>query len=88
MLGMGAVEAGHVFVVAVLMLSSLLNVGYLLSIVARAFFLPAGADAKDTGVAEAPLACLIALSITALLCVVLFFSAGSLEALLLGMFEP
>src|SRR5690606_1634452 len=34
MLGMGALESGHVFVVAVLMLSSLLNVGYLLSIVA------------------------------------------------------
>lgn len=37
---LGALDAGYVLVVAVLMVSSLLNVAYLLPIVARAFFLP------------------------------------------------
>ena len=39
-LALGALDAGHVIVVGVLMLSSLLSVGYLLPIVARGFFLP------------------------------------------------
>ena len=40
MLTLGALDAGHVIAVGVLMLSSLLSVGYLLPIVARGFFLP------------------------------------------------
>ncbi len=83
-LGMGALEAGHVYVVAVLMISSLLNVAYLLPIVARAYlFPPAGAAAHGpVRVKEAPLACVIPLSITAALCLVLFFQAGRIETLL------
>ena len=69
------------------MLSSLLSVGYLLPIVARGFFLPPpGATAGDRiAIEEAPTACLIALSCTALLCVALFFLAGQIEALLAGL---
>jgi multicomponent Na+:H+ antiporter subunit D len=88
MLAMGALDAGHMFVVGVLMISSLLNVAYLLPIVARAFFLPppkAGSGVQVT-VEEAPLPCLIALGTTALLCIVLFFQAGAIESLLLGIF--
>lgn len=79
-LALGALDAGHVIVVGVLMLSSLLSVGYLLPIVARGFFLapPDG----STAVEEAPTACLIALSCTALLCIALFFLAGQIEVLL------
>lgn len=87
-LAMGALDAGHTFVVGVLMVSSLLNVAYLLPIVARAFFLPppkAETGAKVT-VEEAPLPCLIALGATALLCIVLFFQAGIIENLLFGIF--
>ena len=83
-LALGALDAGYVIVMGVLMLSSLLSVAYLLPIVARGFFLPppdASADGK-TLVKEAPTACLIALSGTALLCFVLFFLAGRIEALL------
>ena len=74
-------------VVGVLMLSSLLSVGYLLPIVARGFFLPPpGAPVDgDIAVEEAPTACLIALSCTALLCIVLFFFAGRIETLLAGL---
>lgn len=84
-LALGALDAGHVVVVGVLMLSSLLSVGYLLPVVARGFFLPGTQADGEIAVEEAPLACLIALSSTALLCVVLFFLAGQVEALLTGL---
>lgn len=88
LLVLGALEAGHVFVVIVLMLSSLLSVAYLLPIVARAFFAPP-TDAQDghgDGIHEAPLACLVALCATAALCVILFWQAGRIEMLLAGIF--
>jgi len=86
MLALGALDAGYVIVVGVLMLSSLLSAVYLLPIVARGFFLPAPGEPTDTGIVveEAPTACLIALSCTALLCVVLFFLAERIEILLAG----
>ena len=88
LLGLGALESGHALVVGVLMLSSLLNVAYLLPIVARGFFLPVpGAEAGTPNkIEEAPLACLIALCATALLTIVLFFQAGTIETLLQGIF--
>jgi multicomponent Na+:H+ antiporter subunit D len=83
-LALGALDAGYAIVMGVLMLSSLLSVAYLLPVVAHGFFLPPpGAPADDkTVVEEAPLACLIALSGTALLCFVLFVLAGPIETLL------
>ena len=85
-LALGALDAGYVIVVGVLMLSTLLSVAYLLPIVARGFFLPASGVRTDAGIVveEAPTACLIALSCTALLCVVLFFLAERIEMLLAG----
>jgi multicomponent Na+:H+ antiporter subunit D len=85
-LALGALDAGYIVAVAALMLSSLLSVGYLLPIVARAYFLPP-AEPPAAGIAEAPVPCLIALGATALLCFALFFQAGTLEALLQGMFR-
>jgi multicomponent Na+:H+ antiporter subunit D len=71
----GAVDAGTLLMVAVLITSSLLNVAYLLTPALRAFFLPA----KDTHYAgqvhEAPLACVMPLCATAAGCVLLFFFA-------------
>lgn len=58
----------------VLAVSSLLNIVYLLDIPARAFFLPADADAPRQ-FHEAPLACVVPLCITAAGCVALFFAA-------------
>jgi len=83
-LALAALDAGHVIVVGVLMLSSLVSVGYLMPVVARGFFLPPPGALPDekTIVKEAPIACLIALSCTAFLCIVLFFLAGRIEALL------
>ena len=90
LLSLGAMESGHLFVIAVLMLSSLLNVGYLLSIVGRAFFLPPEADAhghgdhhaRADGIQEAPMACVVPLCITALLSVVLFFQVDLIQTLI------
>jgi multicomponent Na+:H+ antiporter subunit D len=86
LLTLGALEAGHGAVVGVLMVSSILNVAYLLPIVARAFFLPAPAEGAGMALSEAPAPCLIALSVTALLCIILFFQADRLQALLLQLF--
>jgi multicomponent Na+:H+ antiporter subunit D len=83
-LALGALDAGYAFVVAVLMLSSLLNVAYLMSVVARAFFrpLPGQRFQQSAPLKEAPLACLLALCVTAGLCVALFFAAGEIERLI------
>jgi multicomponent Na+:H+ antiporter subunit D len=85
LIGLGALDAGQTFVVAVLMISSLLNVAYLLPIVARAYFLPPpGQDVSNRRIAikEAPWACVVPLCFTAFLCLVLFLSAGLFESLL------
>jgi multicomponent Na+:H+ antiporter subunit D len=80
-LGLGALASEHPFVLAVFLISSLLNVAYLLPISVRAFFV-APEDGKTLGLREAPLACLIALSATAIGSIVLFFYPGPLVALM------
>jgi multicomponent Na+:H+ antiporter subunit D len=86
-LTLGALDAGYVIVVGVFMLSSLLSVGYLMPIVARGFFLPApgGPEGERTRVEEAPVACVVALCLTAAFTVALFFLAGNIERLLSGL---
>jgi multicomponent Na+:H+ antiporter subunit D len=70
-LSIGALDAGYGVLVGVLMLSTLLNIAYLLPIPLRAFF------ARGTGPAgqwqEAPLPCLVAIAFTTIACVALFF---------------
>ncbi len=80
-LTLGALQAHQLVIVAVLMLSSLLNIAYLLPIPFKGFFgKPPGGAAKG-GIQEAPLPCLIALCATAAGCVLLFFFAEPLYAL-------
>jgi multicomponent Na+:H+ antiporter subunit D len=71
-LALGTVESGQFALLAVLMLSSLLNVGYLLTIPLRAFFSPPETGAVSTDIREAPLACVAALVVSALGCIGLF----------------
>ncbi len=71
-LALGALESRHAWLVAVFLLSSLLNVAYLLPIPIKAFFLTDERQ-RDRGLQEAPWACLIALLITATGTVSLFF---------------
>jgi multicomponent Na+:H+ antiporter subunit D len=69
---MGAWEAQHVFALAVILLSTLLNAGYFLPIVYAAFFRPAAENsAHEHG--EAPLPIVIALVVTAALTVLMFW---------------
>lgn len=82
-LGLGALASEHPLTVGVFLLSSLLNVAYLLPIGIKAFFLPPP-DGKERGFNEAPTACLIALSATALGSLALFFWPGPLVALMEG----
>jgi multicomponent Na+:H+ antiporter subunit D len=76
-----SVDTGHLIIIGALMLSSLLNVAYLLPVVGRAFFLPAP-EGTPTKFAEAPLLCWLPPAITAIGCIVLFFYAGSIQTFL------
>ncbi len=99
-LALGAAEADQVIFVAAFMVSSLLSIGYLMPVVGRAFFIkprpatPAHGDdghadhhAPTEGIHEAPLLCVVPLCATALGCIVLFFFAEELHALLLPITE-
>ncbi len=72
-LGLGAVETGQLMLLAVLMLSSLLNIAYLLPIPIRAFFSKPSNGEHDTEIKEAPHLILLAMILTSLSCVILFF---------------
>jgi multicomponent Na+:H+ antiporter subunit D len=73
-LGMGTLEAGQIGLLAVLMVSSLLGLYYLLEVPVKAFFFkPAEGTHHHEGIHEAPLPSLIAICITAAATVGLFF---------------
>ena len=81
-IALGAADAGHVVLIAVLMLSSLLNIAYLVPIPARAFFGRADQDAEHDGLHEAPLLCVVPLCLTALGTIALFFAVEPIYDLL------
>ncbi|WP_027716292.1 monovalent cation/H+ antiporter subunit D family protein [Desulfuromonas sp. TF] len=68
----GAVEADQLVLVVVLLVSSLLNAAYFFPIVYRGFF-AAPAAGVSSGIKEAPIFCLLPLTVTALCSVALFF---------------
>lgn len=70
---MGALEADKLILMLVLMLSSLLNIAYLLPIPIRAFYSGNHSDSQSARMAEAPLPSLLAIGFTSLACFVLFF---------------
>jgi len=82
-LALGAIDSGHLVFVAVLMISSLLNIAYLLPLVARGYFVAGESSGEPAVLKEAPMFCVVPLCITALGCVVLFFMADQLYTLLL-----
>ncbi len=96
---LGAADTGQKIMIGALLLSSLLNIAYLMPIVFRGFFAPAvDADKKpmedgfepgeeksamSTGrIKEAPLFCVVPLCLTAIGCIILFFTADSIVALI------
>ena len=72
-LSMGMIETGQWLLLTVLLVSSLLNIAYLLPIPIRAFFAKAKDGTVHTEIKEAPASCLIAMMITSLACLLLFF---------------
>ena len=72
MIAQGTLDAGQVWILAVLMLSTLLNVAYLLPVSIRAFFRPPAEGAFTGKIEEAPLASLWAIIMTAAVSVLLF----------------
>ncbi|WP_419166429.1 monovalent cation/H+ antiporter subunit D family protein [Candidatus Palauibacter sp.] len=81
-LALGALDAGQIVFVAVLMISSLLNIAYLIPIPIRAFFSKPADGSEPPRFKEAPAFCVAALSFTALGCIVLFFLADDVYRLL------
>ncbi len=95
-----ALEREQLMMVIALGVSSLLNIAYLMPIVFQGFFRSAPGSTGDDGfragvelsairrdaIQEAPLLCLVPLSLTALGCVVLFFFGDSISNLLASAF--
>ena len=75
---MAADDAGQPVIVAVLLASSLLSLGYLLPVPIRAFLRPPKGNGQGAAHGEAPWACVVPLCLTALACVALFFLADPL----------
>jgi multicomponent Na+:H+ antiporter subunit D len=88
---LGAIDADALPLVFVLLASSLLNIAYLMPVVARAFFVPVTAgdgEHAHEGFHEAPLLCLVPICATALGCIALFFYAEELYQLLAPITGP
>jgi multicomponent Na+:H+ antiporter subunit D len=83
-----AADTGQWIMIGVLMLSSLLNVAYLLSIVGKGFFLTDPDAPKATEMAEAPTLCWLPPALTAFGCVILFFIAGDIQTFLSPIVAP
>jgi len=83
-LAIGALDSGYAMLVGVLMVSTLLNIAYLIPIPIRAFF--GGSSEPKKPIKEAPIPCLVAIVTTSTLCVIVFFFPSALlqftEALL------
>ena len=79
-LALGTVEAGQWALLGVLMISSLLNIMYLLVIPVRAF-LGNSDQVAAAEIREAPVTCLIGMLIPTLMCVYLFFNPQPFYAL-------
>ena len=76
-LALGALDRDAMWVVVVLLISSLLNVFYLLPVAVTAFFRTPETE-KDSSLKEAPWPCVVPLLLTALGCFLLFFWSDTL----------
>jgi multicomponent Na+:H+ antiporter subunit D len=72
-LALGTLDTQQYLMLGVLLAGSMLNVAYLLPIPMRAFFSREPGNPGDSGLQEAPPACVAALLVTTAACVALFF---------------
>ncbi|MCO8123131.1 monovalent cation/H+ antiporter subunit D family protein [Stieleria sp. TO1_6] len=88
-LAVGTVESHQFILTAILMISSLLNIAYLMPIPMRAFQTPEGdGDTSGSTIQEAPLFCVVPLCITALGSIALFFAGQWIYEVLLPITIP
>ena len=89
---LGSFDAEQLAMVAVLILGTILNIMYLLPIPFHGFFSKPDTVAdgahREEGIREAPLPCLIAISVTSLGCLALFFFSEPAFELLLQIVTP
>ncbi|MEM6364925.1 MAG: proton-conducting transporter membrane subunit, partial [Planctomycetota bacterium] len=85
-LAMGTVETHCLVLTAALMVSSLLNIAYLVPIPMRAFQKPE--EKSDFGWREAPMLCVVPLVVTAVGSVALFFVAPWIYSILEPIAKP
>ena len=78
---MGSIDASQWLIVAALLLSSLLNIAYLIPVAARAFYMSPQQSTPAT-LNEAPLFCVVPLCITATGCLLLFIFGDQLNNLI------
>ncbi|MEE2773872.1 MAG: monovalent cation/H+ antiporter subunit D family protein [Pseudomonadota bacterium] len=85
LLVLSAIETEYIVIVAALMISSLLNVYYLLSVVSAGFFGVTVDRENDPsqGIQEAPIFCWLPTVVTAVGCFLLFFYAGGIREFLI-----
>jgi multicomponent Na+:H+ antiporter subunit D len=84
---LGAVDAAQMPLVVVLLVSSLLNIAYLMPVVARAFFAGGQEGSGANEIHEAPLPCVVPLCVTAVGCLLLFFFAGDVYQFLVPLVQ-
>ncbi|MEJ2204879.1 MAG: proton-conducting transporter membrane subunit [Gemmatimonadota bacterium] len=88
-LGLGTLEAGQIGLLAVLMVSSLLSLVYLLEVPVRAFFSPPPEGVhRAAGIHEAPWPSVLALVITAVATVALFIGPSTVYSLMMEVVAP
>ena len=80
-LALATIETQHLLLLGVLLVSSLLNIAYLLVIPVRAFFSRPDQEGEAVTMKEAPRACLIAMGVTSGGCIALFFYPDALYRL-------
>jgi len=82
----GSIDSSQWIIIAALLLSSLLNIAYLIPVVARAFYMAPDRQpnhgATTHTISEAPMLCVVPLCITAAGSVLLFFFGDSLHHLI------
>ncbi len=81
---MGSIDASQWVIVAALLLSSLLNIAYLIPVAARAFYMSPeqAVNPGRTVIEEAPLFCVVPLCLTAAGCILLFIFGDALDHLI------
>jgi multicomponent Na+:H+ antiporter subunit D len=80
---MGAADTGQWVMIGVLLVSSLLNVAYLMPVVGKGFFLSDPDAPQNVKLAESPTLVWLPPAVTAFGCVLLFFYAGHIQAFLM-----